>query len=229
VKVLAVGSGRSSEQLIARQLQPFGVRVERRARLAAGEPADSCDVIVFDVPSAQRGQVIDYCRQTSDTAQSAVRMVLQRGADPDFRIRVLEAGADDCLAAPHNPREVMARIKALLRRRARSLRYAGRHYIFDGYLLDSVSHVIRSPDGRAVEITPTQSRLLTALLARPGEVISREQLIGLVLGEASDCFDRTIDVHVSRLRKRLARVTGPGLIAAYRGVGYRLDVAEVTQ
>ena len=88
--------------------------------------------------------------------------------------------------------------------------------------------LVRAPNGRAVEITPLQHRLLSALLARAGEVVSREHLLTQVLGEDSDSFDRAIDVHVSRLKKRLAQVSEAELITAYRGVGYRLGVREAT-
>jgi two-component system OmpR family response regulator len=142
---------------------------------------------------------------------------------------MLEAGADDCLLAPHNPREVLARVRALLRRRDRSRAPSARtHRVFDGHLLDAMKLIVRAPDGREVEITPLQQRLLSALLARPGEVVSREHLLAQVLGADTDSFDRAIDVHVSRLKKRLARVSEAELITAYRGVGYRLDVVHVT-
>jgi two-component system OmpR family response regulator len=101
--------------------------------------------------------------------------------------------------------------------------------MFDGLQLDSINLVVRGPDGRAAGITPAQHRLLAALLARPREVVSREQLLDCVLGEETDSFDRAIDVHVSRLRKRLARVSDVDLITNYRGVGYRLEVAEVVR
>jgi two-component system OmpR family response regulator len=96
-------------------------------------------------------------------------------------------------------------------------------------VFDAIHRRIEAPDGRAVELTQGQHRLLAALLARPGEVVSREELLGAVLGEETDSFDRAIDVHVSRLKKRLAQVIDADLIKSYRGVGYRMDVRQIVQ
>jgi DNA-binding response OmpR family regulator len=117
-------------------------------------------------------------------------------------------------------------VRALVRRRERNR--AGPQPVrelVDGCHVDALNLVVRAADGRAVGITPLQHRLLEALLARPGEVVSREQLLAQVLGEDTDSFDRAIDVHVSRLKKRLAQVCENDLITAYRGVGYRLELA----
>ena len=83
---------------------------------------------------------------------------------------------------------------------------------------------VSSPDGRSVLITPTQHRLLEIFCGRPGEVIPRAQLRDLLYGEESECWERAIDVLVSRLRKRLASFGAADLISCYRGVGYRLEV-----
>ena len=153
-------------------------------------------------------------------------LVLHPGDHPHDAAHMLEAGADDCLLAPQNPREVLARVRALIRRRDRSRRpQSGPRELADGCLLDGRRLVVRASDGRQVGLTPLQHRLLSALMARPGEVVSREHLLAHVLGENTDSFDRAIDVHVSRLKKRLAQVCEAELITAYRGVGYRLDLS----
>ena len=139
-------------------------------------------------------------------------------------MRILEAGADDCLLAPHNPREVVARVRALIRRRDQGPAPKARpSRLGADCLVDPFNLRIRAPDGREASLTPLQHRLLSALMSRPGEVLSREYLMQQVLGEETDSFDRAIDVHVSRLKKRLAQVSDAELITSYRGVGYRLD------
>ena len=227
-RVLVVGSSADARERISRVLEPRGYEVERVVRLPAALAREAFDIVVFALPRSQDEQVVAQCSESRALGGSAV-LVIHEGHDTDFAVRVLEAGADDCMLSPHSPREVMARVRALLRGRARSkARRGGRHCVFDGHQLDTINLIVRSPDGREVRITPMQSRLLTALLARPREVVSREQLLEKVLGEESCTFDRAIDVHVSRLKRRLARITDQDLIMACRGAGYRLDVQDVT-
>jgi len=211
------------------QLERRGYALQRVLELPAGLAPTSADVIILALPRGQDDRVIQHCADLRRLAWPAV-IVLHQGADSEFVVRALEAGADDCLPSPHGPREVVARVTALLRRRARDARrYGGRHCVFDGHELDALTRIVRAPDGRQVEITELQHRLLSALLARPGEVVDREELLEHVLGEETESFDRAIDVHVSRLKKRLATVSDADLISCYRGVGYRLDVQHVAQ
>jgi DNA-binding response OmpR family regulator len=227
--VLLVGGRKAGACRGSGQLEPRGYELSRVARLPLSIGARDFDLVLFSLPPAADAEVLQHCEHLGLLQGPAV-MVLQHAPDADFAVRVLEAGADDCLAPPHNPREVVARVRALLRRRAQNAgRYGGRHCVFDGYELDVVRMQVRSPDGREVELTQTQVRLLRTLLARPGEVVSREHLLAQVLGEETASFDRAIDVHVHRLKKRLAEVSDTELISAYRGVGYRLDVVSVTQ
>lgn len=227
-RVLLVSS-EEAHRAVAVALRPRGYDVELMADLPDAPLTGAFDAIAL-VASEWRDQaLLEACRRLR-TAGGPMLLVLLPGGARAAVVQVLEAGADDCLAGPHNPREVIARVGALIRRRGRNgRRYAGRYSVFDGHQLDSISMVVRGPDGRAAEITPAQHRLLTALLARPGEVVSREQLLVCVLGEDTDSFDRAIDVHVSRLRRRLAQVSDVDLITNYRGVGYRLEVAEVIE
>lgn len=227
-RVLLVTS-EDAHRAVAAALRPRGYDVEVTADLPSAPLLSAFDAIAL-VASEWRDQaLLEACRRLR-TAGGPMLLVLLPGGARAAVVQVLEAGADDCLAGPHNPREVIARVGALIRRRGRNgRRYARRYCVFDGHQLDSISMVVRGPDGRAAEITPAQHRLLTALLARPGEVVSREQLLVCVLGEDTDSFDRAIDVHVSRLRRRLAQVSDVDLITNYRGVGYRLEVAEVIE
>lgn len=229
-RILLVGGGKPADGGVSCQLEPRGYKLHRVRELSPFLRISTFDLVLFALPATQDEQVIQHCtRLRLRLLSGPAVVVVQEGADPEITVRVLEAGADDCMAPPHNPREVVARIRALLRRRSLGpARYGGRHCVFDGHELDVTRLVIRSPDGRQVEITPAQHRLLLALLARPGEVVSREDLLEQVLGADTISFDRAIDVHVSRLKRRLAQVCSTDLITAYRGVGYRLDVQSVT-
>jgi two-component system OmpR family response regulator len=226
-RILLVGAERAKRCRLGEALEPRGYRLEH-GPVPAGRDLGALDLVLFARPAAEAEAVIDQCRSLRDAGPAII--VLHSGAEVAYAVRALEAGADDCLLAPHNPREVVARVRAVLRRRERNpSRYGGRHLVFDGCVFDAIHRRIEAPDGRAVELTQGQHRLLAALLARPGEVVSREELLGAVLGEETDSFDRAIDVHVSRLKKRLAQVTDADLIKSYRGVGYRMDVRQIVQ
>ena len=227
-RLLVVGGRKTGPCRTTGQLEPRGYELRRISGLPLPTPLQDVDIIIFALPRAEADGVAEACAQLR-LLGGPLMIVLSPSHDPHEAARMLEAGADDCLLAPHNPREVVARVRALLRRRERN-RAPGptARCEFDGHHLDGMNLLVRAPNGRAVEITPLQHRLLSALLARAGEVVSREHLLTQVLGEDSDSFDRAIDVHVSRLKKRLAQVSEAELITAYRGVGYRLGVREAT-
>jgi two-component system OmpR family response regulator len=227
-RLLVVGGRKAGQCRTTGQLETRGYALARIPALPLPNPLDPVDVIIFALPGSEADRVADVCARLGRLG-GPLTLVLADTADPNEAARTLEAGADDCLLAPHNPREVVARVRALLRRRDRNLaRGPATRFEFDGHRLDAVNLLVRAPNGAEVGITSLQHRLLTALLAHPGEVVSREHLLAQVLGEDSDSFDRAIDVHVSRLKKRLAQVSGAELITAYRGVGYRLEVQQVT-
>jgi len=227
-RVLVVGGRKAGQCRTTGQLEPRGYELLRLPDLPLPTPLVHVDVIIFALPAGEGDRIAEACARLPRPG-GPMTLVLAETADPNEAARMLDAGADDCLLAPHNPREVVARVRALLRRRERNhARRPATRCEFDGHRLDAVNLLVRAPSGAEVGITPLQHRLLSALLARPGEVVSREHLMAQVLGEDSDSFDRAIDVHVSRLKKRLARVSGAELITAYRGVGYRLEVQEVT-
>lgn len=226
-RLLVVGGRKAGPCRTTGQLEPRGYELVRIPALPLPAPLTQVDVIIFALPAPEADRIAAACAELARQG-GPLTIVLADTADPNEAARLLEAGADDCLLAPHNPREVVARVRALLRRRERSRAQRPVTRTFDGCRLDAINLLVRAPDGQAVEITPLQNRLLAALLARPGEVVSREQLLAQVLGENSDSFDRAIDVHVSRLKKRLAQVSAADLITAYRGVGYRLEVEAAT-
>ncbi|MBX9874979.1 MAG: winged helix-turn-helix domain-containing protein, partial [Beijerinckiaceae bacterium] len=142
------------------------------------------------------------------------------------RIVGLEMGADDYLTKPFNPRELLARIKAVLRRVSSSSDHpdppstGGRIVRFAGWVLDLVRRELRSPEGALVDLTGGEYDLLCAFVENPNHVLSRDRLLDITRSRAASAFDRTIDVQVSRLRRKIE--TGPeqSVIKTVRAVGY---------
>lgn len=167
---------------------------------------------------------IELCRRlrrAPDTKLLPIIMLTARGEEAD-RIRGLETGADDYVAKPFSPDELIARIRAVLRRTrpaatADNLSYADVD-------MDMVSHRV-SRGGRAVRLGPTEFRLLRHFLEHPGRVFSREQLLDSVWGRDVYVDERTVDVHIRRLRKALNTGSAPDLIRTVRSAGYALDDA----
>lgn len=144
------------------------------------------------------------------------------------RIVGLESGADDYLAKPFNPRELLARIRAILRRASRTVSpagsLAGKRIRFAQWILDSDRRVIVDKDGREISLTSADFKLLVVMLERARTVLSREQLMELTSGRAAAPLDRTIDNQISRLRRKIERdLLRPRLITTYRNGGYCLS------
>lgn len=152
-----------------------------------------------------------------------ILMVTARGDDVD-RILGLEVGADDYLPKPFNPRELVARVRAILRRtrpQRGSLVPSGERYAFDGWVLDTASRALTDPSGDAVELTGGEFDLLQALVSRPQRVLNRDQLLDWTRGRSAEPYDRTIDVQLSRLRRKLRDDhRAPRMIRTIRGGGY---------
>lgn len=152
-----------------------------------------------------------------------VVMITAKGDDID-RILGLEIGADDYLPKPFNPRELIARVRAVLRRTREAHRpapTAGRWYRFAGWTLDAGSRVLSDPQGRPVDLTGGEFDLLVALLDHPQRVLTRDQLLDWTRGRDAAPYDRTIDVQLSRLRRKLGDdPKSPEIIRTVRGGGY---------
>jgi two-component system phosphate regulon response regulator PhoB len=146
-------------------------------------------------------------------------MLTARGEESD-RIRGLETGADDYVTKPFSPRELMARVAAVLRRIRPAL--AGEQLTYGDIEMDVEAHRVRRA-GRPVQLGPTEYRLLKALLERPGRVFSRERLLDTVWSHDADIDVRTVDVHVRRLRKALNQDGSTDIIRTVRSAGYSLD------
>jgi two-component system OmpR family response regulator len=186
------------------------------------------DLLVLDLmlPDADG---LDLCRDLRARGDLPVLMLTARGEETD-RIIGIEMGADDYLVKPFNPRELLARIKTILRR-TRALPpnmrpEAQRYLAFAGWLLDTATRVLRAPDGILVSLSGSEYQLLRILLEHPNRVLNRDQLIELIHGRDAEAYDRAIDVQVCRLRQRLRDDSRePQLIQTQRGKGYVLAAA----
>ncbi len=179
------------------------------------------DLVVLDVMlPGENG--LSICRRLSGPS---VIIMSAMGAEVD-RVVGLEMGADDYLAKPVSPRELLARVRAVLRRRESAPvgERAASVYYFDGFQLDVARRQLRAPSGVIVLLTPGELSLLTAFLESPGRILARDSLVSQVCGEDAEVFDRAIDVQLSRLRGKLKLHGGGGLIRTVRGAGYICDV-----
>jgi two-component system, OmpR family, response regulator len=168
---------------------------------------------------------LSICRRL----QGAVPVLIASArGEPMDRVVGLEVGADDYIAKPFEPRELVARIKALLRRRDRAAPPSpARRIAFDGWRLDLASRALADADGQAVELTAGEFDLLSAFVKRPQQVLSRDDIMDVLKGRQADVFDRSIDIQVSRLRRKLGdHPREPRLIRTVRNAGY-LFTADV--
>lgn len=225
-RILVIDDDKELCELLKEYLVPEGFEVEAAhdsnrgiERALSGEH----DFVVLDVmlPGVSGFEVLRSLRLTSTVP---VLMLTARGEDVD-RIVGLEMGADDYLPKPFNPRELVARIRAI-RRRGETKRETEQEEVINEQItvgdvdLDAGTRMVRK-SGRAVELTAAEFDLLDMLLRSAGHVISRKDLVSKVLGRGLDPFDRSIDVHISSLRKKLGhKVKGMERIKTIRGIGY---------
>ena len=224
--VLIVDDDPEIRGLLGDYLERSGFRVSRasdgremRRILEASRP----DLVVLDVMLPGEDG-LSLCRDLRARSRLPVIMLTARGDELD-RIIGLEMGADDYLAKPFNPRELLARINSVLRR-ARALPPAQgpTHRVrFTGWTFDLAARQLTAPDGVLVSLSGTEFRLLSVFIEHPNRVLDRDQLMDLTLGRESAPFERSIDVQVSRLRARL-RDEGrePRIIKTVRNEGYVL-------
>jgi two-component system OmpR family response regulator len=168
---------------------------------------------------------LSICRRVADASGPPVIMLSAMGEEID-RILGLELGADDYLPKPCNPRELLARVRAVLRRREDGRgepARRGRIYQFLGFTLDSARRSLKSPQDVGILLTGGEFALLCAFLDHPQRVLTRNQLIELARGDAAEVYDRAVDVQISRLRRKIHSCCAEEVIRTYRGSGYMLD------
>src|SRR5690349_19219294 len=197
------------------------------ARTADGDEAlllaeeHTPDLVVLDwmIEGVSGIEVCRRLRRRATTANVPIMMLTARGEEGD-RIRGLETGADDYITKPFSPRELVARVGAVLRRVRPAL--AGEQLAYADVEMDVAAHRVRR-GGDPIALGPTEFRLLKHLLEHPGRVFSRERLLDTVWAHDPDIDTRTVDVHVRRLRQALNNGDHPDLIRTVRSAGYSLD------
>jgi two-component system, OmpR family, phosphate regulon response regulator PhoB len=226
-RVLVVDDEPDIVALVAYHLVKAGYRVatassgpDAVAQVRQERPA----LIVLDLmlPGMSGFEVLEQLRAEDDTRDVAVLMLTARKDEPD-RIRGLSLGADDYLTKPFSPPELILRVGAILRRIQQGQQPAGDTLRVGPIAIDRAAHRVHV-DGREVELTPTEYRLLLTLAERRGRVQARAHLLETVWEAAPDIQTRTVDMHVQRLRSKLE--SAGELIETVRGFGYRLNAAQ---
>jgi len=201
-------------------LAASGFSVDVAGDVASGLAALSAEppeLLILDLMLPD-GDGLDVCRRLRADGYTLPILMLTAKGDPIERVIGLEIGADDYLPKPFEPRELLARIKALIRRASGAP--AGSALRFGRLELDRAARVVRI-DGQARPLTSHQFDLLVALAERAGRVLSREQLMDLVRGAALEAFDRSVDVHIARIRAAVEDdPRHPKRIITVRGAGY---------
>lgn len=179
------------------------------------------DIVLLDwmIEGLSGIEVCRRLRRMSETANVPIIMLTARGEEED-RVRGLETGADDYVTKPFSPRELVARVGAVLRRVRPAL--AGEPLNHGDLEMDTVSYKVKR-GGTTIALGPTEFRLLRHFLEHPGRVFSRERLLDSVWGQDSDIEPRTVDVHIRRLRKALNKDGRSDIIRTVRSAGYALD------
>ncbi len=179
------------------------------------------DIIILDW-MIENLSGIEVCRQLrrSDETKHIPIIMLSARSEEDDKIRGLEIGADDYLTKPFSPRELLARVHAILRRVRPAL--TGENLAFADIEMDIVAHKVKRA-GQSIALGPTEYKLLKHFLEYPSQVFSRERLLDTVWGYDSDIEIRTVDVHIRRLRKALNINGGADIIRTVRSAGYSLD------
>ena len=221
--VLIVEDEEAQREVLAYNLEAEGFRVTRAEDGEEGllmVAEDAPDVIVLDwmLPRVTGIEVCRRLKMDPATRGIAIIMLSARSEEVD-KVRGLETGADDYVTKPYSVTELMARVRSQLRRVRPTT--VGQVLAFDDILLDAESHRV-SRDGTALKLGPTEFRLLSTFMEKPGRVWSRDQLLDRVWGRDVYVDTRTVDVHVGRLRKALTATGGHDPLRTVRGAGYAL-------
>lgn len=224
--ILVVDDQRDIREPLGRYLEKQGFRVSLAA--GAAEARDllrrsAVDLVVLDIMMPGEDG-LSLCRYLRESANMPVILLTAMADDAD-RIVGLEVGADDYVVKPFNPRELLARVKAVLRRTNSLPRSheapADQRIAFDRWIFDAGRRELVGTDGVAVPLSAAEYRLLSALVQRPRMVLTRDQLLDLTSGREAQPFDRAIDNQISRLRKKIeADPRNPAIIKTVWGGGY---------
>ncbi|HYD37154.1 MAG TPA: phosphate regulon transcriptional regulator PhoB [Allosphingosinicella sp.] len=226
-RILLVEDDRALVELIDFHLKKAGYQTRQTASgdealLVARESPPDLVLLDWMIEGTSGIEVCRQLRRMAQTKEIPVIMMTARGEEAD-RIRGLDTGADDYITKPFSPREMLARVGAVLRRVRPAL--AGGTLTFEDLEMDVAAHRVRR-GGQPIHLSPSEFRLLRHFLEKPRRVFTREGLLDTVWADGSDLDQRTVDVHVRRIRKALNEGGRPNLIRTVRSAGYALDTAE---
>lgn len=223
--ILIVDDDRELRQLLTAFLARHEYRVDAAADGRAMDKlleTSRFDLIVLDLMLPDEDGLA-LCRRLRSTSSVPIIMLTALAEEID-RIVGLEMGADDYVVKPFNPRELLARIRAVLRRTGSASgvsRNGGKMLVFEGWRIDLSKRELYSPEGVLMPLTGGEFDLLVAFAERPQRILNRDQLLDLTRGRAATAYDRSIDVQLSRLRRKIeADPNEPALIKTVRGGGY---------
>ncbi|BBC71179.1 DNA-binding response regulator [Altererythrobacter sp. B11] len=234
-KLLLVDDEPSLREPLADYLSRQGFAVsqaEDAAKARARLIEDTPDLVLLDIMMPGEDG-LSLCRHLTEAKDIPVIFLTARGEATD-RIVGLEIGADDYVVKPFEPRELVARIRSVLRRsqRAAPTPEEDALYLFESWKLDPLKRRLTDPEGTVVPISSAEFRLLVAFLTHPRQVLDRDRLLDMVQGREAHLFDRAVDNQVSRLRRKIeADSRDPRLIQTVWGGGYRFaaDVRRLAQ
>lgn len=223
-RVLIVEDDPALVEILKYNLQSEGfetaIAMDGEAGLAAIDEEEP-DLVIMDwmLPNLSGVEACRRIRRRHEGAELPVIMLTAKGEERD-RVQGLESGADDYMVKPFSPSELIARVRAVLRRANPGLTATRLEY--EDIVMDTETHKVMR-NGQSVKLGPTEFRMLRVFIEKPGKVYSREQLLDKVWGRDVYVEERTVDVHIRRLRKALNEAGGPDLIRTVRSAGYSLD------
>ena len=229
--ILVVDDHEEIRHSVTRYLEKNGLRAtgaKSAAEMDERLHEDTFDLIVLDIMMPGEDGLAACARLRRERRNTPILMLTALGDDDD-RIRGLETGADDYISKPFNPRELLARINAILRRTGERYAphggsFAGKRARFAGITFDHDANHVIGPDGTINALTTAEAKLLAIFLERPRAVISRDDLLELSAGRIAGPLDRTVDNQVSRLRRKIEPdVLRPRIISTVRNGGYCLN------
>ena len=224
--ILIVDDDAQLRQLVSKMLRSQGYRA---TTVAGGREmletlrVNPVDLIILDVmlPGASG---LELCRHVRQSSSVPILMLTSKSEETD-RVLGLEMGADDYLTKPFGSRELLARVRALLRRASIApnlVRPAtGTKYAFDGWIVDTLRRTLINPTGAIIDLSTGEYDLLLAFIGAPQRVLTREQLLDMARNRTTvPGFDRSIDIQISRLRRKMGGESAEGIIKTIRGAGY---------
>jgi two-component system OmpR family response regulator len=226
VSILLVDDEATLREPLAAYLARQGFVVREASSAAAARSAlveETPDLVLLDVMMPGEDG-LSLCRHLAESKSVPVILLTAKG-EPTDRIVGLEIGADDYVVKPFEPRELVARIRSVLRRATRppTAPEDDALYEFEGWRLDPLKRRLTDPEGTVVPLSSAEFRLLVAFLTHPRQVLDRDRLLDMVQGREAHLFDRAVDNQVSRLRRKIeADSRDPKLIQTVWGGGYRL-------